>query len=145
MTLESSGVVITTQNSSDNYDKTDFGQNGTFSLAKLSASSVASLVKVMDDVFSTGDEVELEIAGGKKVKTRFLKRGDVTELGDSSISIPFDKDAGPGQSASLTLADASTLSVSFDETTEVITIGGITYQSGDTLVLDGKKVTIYDI
>lgn len=63
---------------------------------------------------------------------------------DESISVPFSKEAGAGQTVSLTLSDDTTVAVEYDETTEHMTIDGVAYKSGDTFVLDGKKVTIVD-
>lgn len=145
--LVDESTVTTLQNSASNYDKTAFGDgDGNFSLADLSQASVDALVEVMNDIFATGEEIELAIPGGKKVKTKFVKRGgNATVEEGASISVPFSKNAGAGQSASLTLSDSTIVSVSFDETTEAVTVEGTAYNSGESFVLDGKKVTIVDI
>lgn len=61
----------------------------------------------------------------------------------TGVLFPFDASVGSGQSATLTLADTTTVSVSYDESTEEIAISGQGYSDGDSFVLDGKKVTLF--
>lgn len=107
---------------------------------------VGDFSAVMNELFVSGDRVELSVGGGKKVKTQFVRRGGtVTLTEDEAISVPFATDGGSGQSVSLTLSDTTTVSVAYDETTEQITVSGVAYDSGESFVIDGKKVTIVDI
>lgn len=100
---------------------------------------------VMNDLFTSGDKVKMKLSSGKHLATRFVKRGENIRLEkDEVLSVPFSPDAGAGQTVSFTLSDDSTVSVAYDETTEYITIDGVAYQSGDTFVLDGQKVTLVD-
>ena len=100
---------------------------------------------VMNDLFQSGDKVKMKLSTGKHLATRFVKRGENIRLEkDEVLSVPFSPDAGAGQTVSFTLSDDSTVSVVYDETTEYITIDGVAYQSGDTFVLDGQKVTLVD-
>lgn len=151
-TLHLSTDATTTANTASNYSVSDFAsQDGTgFNLSDLSTDSVKSLLSVMNELFTTGDEVCFPVKG-KKVKTRFVRRGGTIDLvqqesSDSiSISVPFSTNGGIGQSVSLTLSDNSSVSVAYDETTEAITVAGVAYVAGDSFSLDGKKVTIIDI
>lgn len=81
----------------------------------------------MNDLFDTGAEVKFNLgrnSGGTKAK--FVKRSGTTQIEDgSSIAIPFNTSAGSGQSATLTLSDVtSDVTVSYDETTEAVTVDG---------------------
>ena len=101
---------------------------------------------VLNDLFVSGDKLKVKASSGKHLNTRFVKRGgNIRVEKDDSISVPFSKDAGAGQSVSFTLSDDSTVAVEFDETTESITINGVAYVSGETFILDGQKVTVVDV
>lgn len=142
-----SSTIFTSQSIAGNYDRSNFEEQsggGAFSFSGLSADTLNSLGEVMNEIFDTGDEIEFDVGGGK-TKAKFVKRGEETSVEDgAAIAIPFVKSAGAGQTATLTLSDSSSVVVSFDETTEELSIGGISYTSGQSLVLDGKKVTVYD-
>ena len=118
------------------------GKDGKFDITKIKV----DLGNVMNDIFESGDDIQVKLPGGKEVKTTFVKRGGTVPISnDASIAIPFSKDAGGGQSVSITLSDSSSLVVAFDETTESLSVGGVSYSSGDSFVIDGKKVTIVDV
>lgn len=142
-------TVSTRANSADNYDSNDFlGTSGRFDLTALDTTSVAYIADVMNDVFTTGDAIDINVGGGAQgtKKSKFVNRGGNVSIDSSeAIVAPFSKDAGAGQSISLTLADASTVSVAYDDTSEAITVGLTSYSAGEHFVLDGKKTTIVDI
>lgn len=129
----------------EDFDKTFFetyDNDGVYDLSNV----VGDFSTVMNELFVSGDRVELVVGGGKKVKTQFVRRGGtVTLTEDEAVSVPFSQSGGAGQSVSLTLSDSSTVAVEYNETTEQITVSGTQYNSGDSFVIDGKKVTIVDI
>lgn len=118
------------------------GDDGKFDITKIKV----DLGAVMNAIFESGDDIQVKLPGGKEVKTKFVKRGGTVPISEgSAISIPFTKDAGGGQSVSITLSDSSSVEVAYDETSEQLTVGGVSYSSGDSFVIDGKKVTIVDV
>ena len=135
--------VTTLANSPSNYDKTTFGSNGKFDLTTLDDSSFALLGEVMNDVFTTGEELEINI-GARKSKVAFVKRGESVST-DDSILAPFSSTAGSGQAFTMNLSDSSAVSVAYDETTNSLDIGGATVEVGGSIVIDGKKLTASDV
>ena len=112
----------------------------------LSSASVGFMSDIMNDIFTTGDAIDISVPGGRTKTSKFVNRGGIVAVEDSEALVaPFSKDGGPGQSVSLTLSDSSIVAVLYDETTEAITVGSTSYASGDSFVLDGKKATIVDI
>lgn len=144
-TLSASRTVSTTQNLAENYEKSSFAEgSGAFTLTDLDASSLDALSEVMNEIFDTGDEVEFNVGSGK-TKAKFVKRGGSAPVEKGgSVAIPFVPSAGAGQNATLVLSDSSSVVVSFDETSEELTIDGQTYTPGQSLVLDNQKVTVID-
>lgn len=145
--LVGSGSFTTLSNTAGNHDKADFGdESGKFSLADLDPTSLDKLGEVMNDLFTTGDVISFKLPTGNSVSTKFVRRGETTTITDgSSVSLPFTANSGAGQTASLTLSDSTTVSITFDETTQEMSVGGQVYTSGQSFVLDGKKVTLYDV
>ena len=141
--LEYTETVTTLANSASNYEKTTYGSNGKFDLTVLDDSSFALLGEVMNEVFTTGEELEINI-GPRKSKVAFVKRGESVST-DDSILVPFSSTAGSGQSFTMNLSDSSEVSVAYDETDNSLNIGGATVQVGDSIVIDGKKLTASDI
>lgn len=141
-------TVFTLANSASSYDVNEFlGTSGTFDLSTLDSASVELISNVMNEIFTTGDAIDIVVPGGRGTKTsKFVNMGGNIAVADSEALVaPFSKDAGPGQSVTLTLSDSSVVVLSYDETTEAITIGETSYTSGDSFVLDGKKATLVDI
>ena len=127
-----------------NFSKDFFvGKEGRFDLTKVKI----DLGNVLNSLFETGDSLDMSIPGGKRVTTKFVKRGETVPISEqsTSISIPFSKDAGSGQSISIALSDTSTVDVDYDEVSESLTVQGVSYVVGEYFVLDGKKVFLYDV
>ena len=135
----------TLANSAENYDTSEYGTNGSYQLKSLSPTSLSNLLKVSNDIFTTGDVIEIDIPR-VKTKTAFVKRGEEVDVTQSkALLVPFDVTAGSGQSITMTLSNASTVSVAYDEVTNEISVGGTSYAAGESFSLDGKKVTVLDI
>ena len=144
-TLVQTSVVNTLANLGSNYDKNDYLSNGRFDLSTLDDETDELLSEVIDDVFTTGDPMTINVSG-RNQRSTFVNRGSTVSVADTdAIIAPFSTDGGSGQGVFLTLSDASTVSVAFDETTEEVTVDGTSYDAGDSLILDGKKATIVDI
>jgi len=137
----------TKPNLSTNYDTNDFSDgSGGFDLSMLSTASLDLVLELMNDLFATGDKVDLTIAG-RTLSTTMVKRGGTVTIpsDNSSISIPFNSLAGSSQSVTLTLSNATTVGVTYDELSGKITVPSGEYGTGESFLLDGQKVTIVDI
>lgn len=150
--LIGSSTKNTLENLPGNYDSSSYADesgDGSFDFTSLNADALATLGEVMNELFDTGAEVNFVIGGGGATKATFLKRGETAQVEEgSSIAIPFTASAGGGQSATLTLSDmATTVTVDYDESSGKVSLDGGTteYASGESFVLDGKKVTVYTI
>lgn len=139
-------TLSTLENSSSNYDAAEFvGDTGRYELSSLNTSAVQLMSDFMNDIFTTGDAIDINVRGSTKT-SKFVNRGANASIDDSEALVaPFSKDAGSGQSVSLTLSDSSVVDISYDETSEAITVGASSYTAGESFVLDGKKTTIVDI
>lgn len=131
-------TFTTFQNISSNYDKTAFDKGG--GKFDLSTMDLNTLNSVMDDVFSTGEKLILKV-GSKSSTVSFVKLGETIPI-DDSVFASFDENNGSGQQFSLSLSDSSVVAVSYDESTNSITIGSENIGVGESLVVDGKKCTV---
>jgi len=134
----------TLANVASNYSVADYGAAGTYDLSTLDQAELDGVSQVMNDLFTTGEKVGVRVAGKKTATLSFVKRGEVTTT-DDSVLAPFSSSSGSGQMFTLQLSDASTKTVSYDETSYSITIGDQEYMAGDRFVLDGRKCTILEV
>lgn len=148
-TLLETKTTSTLANSIENYDPQHFlSEGGTdYDLSELDASSISNISSVLNDLFTTGDNIELNINGTPLTKkSTFVKRGSTVAIdGADALVAPFDENAGAGQQIIMTLSDNSTAAVSYDETTNSVTVESNTYSPGDSFILDGKKVVVFDL
>lgn len=109
----------------------------------LNSVCIDDISKFVSQVLTTGEIVNTSIGATRLVEDA----GTITLLQKSeSVLTPFDPLSGPGQTASVTLPDLSTILVEFDETNEDVTIDSITtYSVGDSFVAGGFKVTLIEI
>lgn len=141
--LEDTKTVTTLTNSAANYDKSVYGSNGVFDLSTLDSSSLALLDEVMNDLFATGDKLDIKL-GTTTSDVAFVKVGEAVST-DDSILVPFRSTGGVGQAITMNLSDNSTVSVTYDDVNNSLNIGGSTVQVGDSIVIDGKKLTVKDL
>ncbi len=105
----------------------------------------AEVEAAMDSIFATGDAVAVNVRNSP-TKTTFVNRGGAVDVtGVSALLLPFNADVTEAQTATITLSDATSVAVDFDQATGNILIGGTPYGDGDHFVLDGKKVIVFDI
>ena len=64
---------------------------------------------------------------------------------EEALLLPFDSSAGETQSATMTLSDNTSVTVDFDDQSGSVEIDGVSFAPGQSLILDGKKVTVVDI
>ena len=98
-----------------------------------------------NDLFATGDAVAVNVNGNSTTTTFVNRGGELDITGSSALLLPFDPNVADVQDATLTLSDATFVSVGFDQPSGQITVDGITYSAGDYFIMDGKKVTVVDI
>ena len=100
---------------------------------------------VANDLFTTGDAVAVNI-NHQPTTTTFVNRGGAVDVGGvSALLLPFDPTVADVQDATFTLSDATSIDVGFDQTSGDILVDGTAYKHGDYFVLDGKKVTVFDV
>jgi hypothetical protein len=145
--LEAESVVTTLVNSPASFDVSDYGTEGNYNLSSLDPESVGLISDLFNDIFTTGDSIEISVPGKSVTKAvKFVNRGaNVTITDTEALLAPFSNNAGAGQSITLILSDSSSVEVLYDQTTEAITIGSDSYTSGESFVLDGRKATIVDL
>lgn len=140
--------ATTTANSVVNYDMADFSRytGAGYDLSELGENSVKSLYGIINELFTTGEEVAVTLPGGSKKKNKFVNRGGSTSIVDAeALLLPFEEGVGASQSASLTLSDNSSVTVTSDEANDTIGVGGTVCSPGDSLVIDGKTMTVASI
>ena len=135
-------VVTTLINAAASYDVSDFMVDGVVTFGSLGA----DLDLVINDLLITGDVVSVSLPSNTSVKSSFIKNGETLSINDvESALIPFYSSSGSGQNINFILSDnVTTVPITFDETSESITVDSVTYSTGDSFILDGKKVTVYD-
>ena len=141
--LEDTELVTTLANSAENYDTSVYGSDGVFDLSTLDNSSFALLGEVLNDVFTTGDKLEINL-GPTTSAVAFVKVGEAVSTEDS-ILVPFSTAGGAGQAITMNLSDTTTVAVSYDDVNNALTIGSEIVQVGDSTVIDGKKLTVKEL
>ena len=138
--------VTTLVNTTSSYDMTDFEVDGVVSIGNI-VDLGDEFNSVMNDVFNTGDVVEVSIPSDPSVKSSFIKRGEVLSIKDvDSTLIPFSTSSGVGQNVSVTLSDDSTtVPINYNEASNSIEVNLVTYNVGSSFILDGRKVTVVDV
>lgn len=144
--LEEELVTTTLANVAANYDITDFQEeNGVTDLISLDATTLSNIAEVVTELVNTGDVVRVSVEGTTEIATSFVDVGEAINLADvSGLLLPFEVSSGAGQTIYLTLSDATTVPVTYDEVNNTISVESETYTSGDTLYLDGNKLEVFD-
>ena len=138
-------TTTTDATSSRNFVIGDFKDtSGVFDLSGLNTGASGQLYEVINEILTTGDSVKLNLSGKSTKTARFIKRGESHPIVDALV-MPFETSGGTSQTASITLSDESEVTLTFDEVSETINVGGVAYSYGDSIVIDGKKMTIVDI
>lgn len=142
-TLEDTRTVTTLANSATNYDTNVYRKNGKFDLSELNSSSLSLLKNVINDVFATGDKLQIKL-GRRTSDVAFVKVGEAVST-DASILVPFDSTGGSDQAITMNLSDNSTVAVTYDDVNNALEIGGSIVRLGESIVVDGKKLTFEDL
>lgn len=140
-------VTTTLSNSPGSYVIADFQREGLFDLTSVNNETTrAELSGVLDQLFATGDVVSVSIENNPQLDALFVKLGESLNVENvNSVLLPFDDSNGTGQNASIVLSDdVTSVSVDYDETNNVVDVGGTVYAPGDAFILDNRKVTVLD-
>lgn len=140
-------VITTLANISANYSRSDFeNEDGNYDITVNNTITMSFLNTVLDDVFDTGDKLIVALPTGAPNNSTFVNQGDSYSIVEvPSLVIPFNPDAGSSQTVSIILADSTAVPVNYDEVNETVTINNTVYSSGDTTIIDGRKMTVFDI
>ena len=140
-------LVTTETNSAENYRATDFyvTEEELYDISKIGDRMPAAVV---NDIFATGDIVEVDMGFARKttMETTFVKKGELVEIDQlEAVLLPFDPSATESQESTIKLSDNTSVQVSLAQGSSNISVGGTTYPSGRSFILDGKKCTVWDI
>lgn len=98
-----------------------------------------------NDLFATGDAVAVNVSNSS-TKTTFVNRGgQINTVGIKALLLPFDPAVTEPQDATLTLSDATSIVVDFDQATGNVLVGGTPYGDREYFVMDGKKISVFAI
>lgn len=109
----------------------------------ISSASFADIDSFLETTLTTGETVITGIGS-----TTFVKNSETLTLPDvpkTQVLTSFDQSSGSGQTVSILLPDTSTNVITYDESTDEISVGGTTYTIGTSFILGGQKVTPKDI
>lgn len=112
-------------------------------LTVLSVAEVGEIDSLLDAALSTGDTVTTSLGS-----TTFVKTSETLTLPDEQkvqVLTPFEQSLGAGQTVSIVLPDTSTNVITYDETLDEVSVGGVSYTVGTSFVLGGQKVTATEI
>lgn len=138
-------VTTTLPNAAANYDITDFRENGVTDLTSLDATTLANMSSVIPDLLTTGDVVSVTVGVNTDLTTSFVDLGGQTNIvGNDGVLLPFEGSRGAGQTINLTLSDTTTVPITHDEVLNTISLEEVTYSAGDSFVLDGNAIEIFD-
>ncbi len=146
-TLEEETSVTTLSDAPENTNIGAFLLNGVYDLSNLKESTRIIVQNHLNDLLVSGDKILLNDRRLKGIDVSMAPRSTVSTAPDvaGGVLIPFDPSDGTGQDATLQLSDSTNVVISYEEASDNIVIDGVTYNPGDSFVLDGKKVTVYDV
>ena len=139
-------VTTTLPNVATNYQKEDFLEDGVIVLNSLPETTIQNITGLINDILDTGDIVNVSVDTKPEVITSFINLGDSLSIREvNGLLLPFEVTSGAGQDVDVVLSDeTTTVPISYDDTVNTITVAGVVYSPGDTFILDGKKITVFD-
>lgn len=139
-------TINTLENNLTNYNITDYEDDtGGIDLTSLGKIELDILGDHLNELFADGASMKQKVQG-KSLDTTFVKIGSIvdTTSGTNAFSLPFTTSSGAGQEVTMSTSTGN-ISVSYDESTEQVTINGTSYSDGEYLIVDGKKMIVYNI
>ena len=141
--LDGSKTTTTLENVAANYDLSVYGSGGDYDLSGIT--NLENIGDVMNDLFTSGDELSITLSDETVTTTTFVKLGETLNIPDDAVLCPFTPSSGSSQEVTLSLPDTSTQTITYNEVTDEITVGPTTYADGDVFVLNGKRITVYNM
>lgn len=139
-------TISTLENNATNYNITDYEDDtGRIDLTSLGKIERSLMEEHLNDLFDDGASMKQTVQG-KSLDTTFVKIGSIVDAtsGTNAFSLPFTTSSGAGQEVTMSTSTGD-ISVSYDESTEQVTINGTSYSDGEYLIVDGKKMIVYNI
>ena len=123
-----------------------FFLDGTFyDLTALNRETRSRLEPYLNSL-TTGNEVVVDDTRFTGRRLTLVTNGSTSTIpSGNSILLPFNENDGSSQNVTIELSDTSNVTVTYDDLSNEINVGGTTYSEGDVFVLDGKKVTVFDV
>lgn len=145
-TLKETAVSTMLENTAANANIQLFSSGTAYDLRVLNKVTRARLERHFNSSLTTGNDIIVDDTRFKGRKLTLVTNGSTSTIPKGNTMIfPFNADDGASQNATIELSDTTNTTVTYDETTNEIDVGGTTYAEGDIFVLDGKKVTVYDV
>lgn len=120
--------------------------DGIYDISSLNTSTSSRIRRQMNSVLTSGARVKINYPRIPENTFRVVTRNSTSTIPDKeSIIVPFEPLEGSGQDVTLELSDSSSVTITYDETSDNINVGGDIYNEGDKFVLDGKAVTVFNI
>ena len=145
-TLLTTTVVSTLQNTAANFDTSVFydAVEMLYDFSELDSNTLSIVGEVFDELFTTADVFKItDSAGTTHESASFVNDGAIVNLSDSEVFyLPFETANGATQQVSLTLSDTSTEIITYDDSTNKITVDGSEYGVGQNFYLDGKLIYV---
>jgi hypothetical protein len=117
-----------------------------FDIRSVQSSATVTKEAAISSVFSSGDKLAVKATVGTVVKTldtSFLPlNGTAAVKKADKIYVPFDAKGSSTQTITLTLRSGATQTVFYNSATGKVTINGVTYNAGQSLMLDGQVLKL---
>lgn len=131
-----------------NYDITIFeNSDNVTDLSSLETIELEYIDEKLNELLNTGDTVAREVLSSS-INTTFINRGDTLDSSSSNgvggFLIPFTQTSGLGQEVTIS-SGTEDIEISYDESNDQVIVGGVYYSNGDSLVIDGKRMTVHNV
>lgn len=138
-------VVSTLANSASNYEVDDFVEDGKIQLDGLDAAAKTRMSAVMNELFTTGDKINVNLGGKRSKEAKFVNRGSTSRIDEAeALLLPFDAGSGSAQTINIQLSDDSTTAVVYDEVANTVAVESVVYSTGDSFLIDGQKCLVVE-
>ena len=149
-TLTETGISTMSTNTGPNANMQIFLKNGVYDFTVLNRATRRILERHISSTLVNGVDIvlndeDVQVNELRNRRLSVVRTGTSSRIVSDALLFAFNEDDGSSQNVTLELEDSSIVPVSYDETTDEISIGGSTYSDGDIFVLDGKKVTVYNV
>lgn len=142
--LENTQSITTLEDVEEDYVIQDFLEDGVYRIEDFSVESRVNISSRLNNLLTTGDNIEVSTKAKSQLRTRFVNRGGNSDTKENLL-IPFDENSGSSQEISITLDDGVTIvPISYDETSNTISVDSVERSVGDVFVIDGKKCTVIE-